>query len=284
MFGRGELHLTILLENMRREGYELAVSRPRVVVREIDGEQREPFEQLSVDVEDAHQGAVMEALGVRRGELVHMESDAPRPHARRVPHSGARADRLPGRVPEPHARHRTDEPRLRRLCRPSSGDIPERRNGVLISAEAGDAVAYALWKLQERGRMFVSPGDKLYEGMVIGIHSRDNDLVVNPIKGKQLTNVRASGKDEAIALTPPIQLTLEYAVEFIADDELVEITPKSIRIRKRHLLEHERKTREPRSCVASLASPAMSATSSRLSFCRRCERRRKLSRRGIEHP
>jgi GTP-binding protein len=124
---------------------------------------------------------------------------------------------------------------------PLSGDIPERRNGVLISAEGGEAVAYALWKLQERGRMFVSPGDKLYEGMVIGIHSRDNDLVVNPIKGKQLTNVRASGKDEAIALTPPIQLTLEYAVEFIADDELVEITPKSIRIRKRHLIAHERK-------------------------------------------
>jgi GTP-binding protein len=124
---------------------------------------------------------------------------------------------------------------------PVGGEIPERRNGVLISAENGGAVAYALWKLQERGRMFVSPGDQLYEGMVIGIHSRDNDLVVNPIKGKQLTNIRASGKDEAIALTPPIQLTLEYAVEFIADDELVEITPKSIRIRKRHLVAHERK-------------------------------------------
>ena len=124
---------------------------------------------------------------------------------------------------------------------PLKGDIPERRNGVLISGEGGEAVAYALWKLQERGRMFVSPGDKLYEGMVIGIHSRDNDLVVNPIKGKQLTNVRASGTDEAVRLVPPIALTLEYAVEFIADDELVEITPKSIRIRKRHLLAHERK-------------------------------------------
>jgi GTP-binding protein len=240
VFGRGELHLTILLENMRREGYELAVSRPRVVVREVDGETREPFEQLSVDVEDAHQGAVMEALGTRRGELVHMESDA-RGRTRldyRVPARGligfqgeflnlTRGTGLMSHVFDGYA--------------PVRGVIPERRNGVLISAEAGDAVAYALWKLQERGRMFVSPGEKLYEGMVIGIHSRDNDLVVNPIKGKQLTNVRASGKDEAIALTPPIQLTLEYAVEFIADDELVEITPKSIRIRKRYLLEHERK-------------------------------------------
>ena len=240
VFGRGELHLTILLENMRREGYELAVSRPRVVVRDVDGEQREPFEQLSVDVEDAHQGAVMEALGARRGELVHMESDA-RGRTRvdyRIPARGligfqgeflnlTRGTGLMSHVFDGYAIVK--------------GEIPERRNGVLISAEAGDAVAYALWKLQERGRMFVSPGDKLYEGMVIGIHSRDNDLVVNPIKGKQLTNVRASGKDEAIALTPPIQLTLEYAVEFIADDELVEITPKSIRIRKRHLLEHERK-------------------------------------------
>jgi GTP-binding protein len=240
VFGRGELHLTILLENMRREGYELAVSRPRVVIREVDGEQREPFEQLSVDVEDAHQGAVMEALGARRGELVHMESDA-RGRTRvdyRIPARGligfqgeflnlTRGTGLMSHVFDGYAIVK--------------GEIPERRNGVLISAEAGDAVAYALWKLQERGRMFVSPGDKLYEGMVIGIHSRDNDLVVNPIKGKQLTNVRASGKDEAIALTPPIQLTLEYAVEFIADDELVEITPKSIRIRKRYLLEHERK-------------------------------------------
>jgi GTP-binding protein len=240
VFGRGELHLTILLENMRREGYELAVSRPRVVVREVDGEQREPFEQLSVDVEDAHQGAVMEALGARRGELVHMESDA-RGRTRvdyRIPARGligfqgeflnlTRGTGLMSHVFDGYGTVK--------------GEIPERRNGVLISAEAGDAVAYALWKLQERGRMFVSPGDKLYEGMVIGIHSRDNDLVVNPIKGKQLTNVRASGKDEAIALTPPIQLTLEYAVEFIADDELVEITPKSIRIRKRYLLEHERK-------------------------------------------
>jgi GTP-binding protein len=238
--GRGELHLTILLENMRREGYELAVSRPRVVLKEIDGETREPYEALSVDVEEQHQGAVMEALGVRRGELVNMESDA---------QGRTRLDyRIPARGLIGFQGEFMNLTRGTGLMShvfdeflPVKGDIPERRNGVLISQEDGDAVAYALWKLQERGRMFVSPGEKLYEGMVIGIHSRDNDLVVNPIKGKQLTNVRASGKDDAILLTPPIALTLEYAVEFIADDELVEITPKSIRIRKRYLKEHERK-------------------------------------------
>ncbi len=238
--GRGELHLTILIENMRREGYELAVSRPRVVLRDIGGVTCEPFELLSVDVEEMHQGAVMEALGPRRGDLTNMESDS-RGRARleyRIPARGligfqgefmnlTRGTGLMSHVFDGYA--------------PLKGGIPDRRNGVLISAEDGEAVAYALWKLQERGRMFVSPGDKLYEGMIIGIHSRDNDLVVNPIKGKQLTNVRSSGKDDAIALTPPIDLTLEYAVEFIADDELVEVTPKSIRIRKRHLKEHERK-------------------------------------------
>ncbi|MBK9115157.1 MAG: translational GTPase TypA [Betaproteobacteria bacterium] len=238
--GRGELHLTILIENMRREGYELAVSRPRVVMREVGGEMCEPYEALSVDVEEGHQGAVMEALGARRADLLDMASDG-QGRTRldyRVPARGligfqgefmnlTRGTGLMSHVFDDYA--------------PVKGDIPDRRNGVLVSAEDGPAVAYALWKLQERGRMFVSPGEMLYEGMVIGIHSRDNDLVVNPIKGKQLTNVRASGKDEAIALTPPIELTLEYAVEFIADDELVEITPKSIRIRKRFLKEHERK-------------------------------------------
>jgi len=238
--GRGELHLTILIENMRREGYELAVSRPRVVLREIDGAMCEPFELLSVDVEEVHQGAVMEALGPRRGDLTNMESDS-RGRARleyRIPARGligfqgefmnlTRGTGLMSHVFDGYA--------------PLKGDVPERRNGVLVSQEDGEAVAYALWKLQERGRMFVSPGDKLYEGMIIGIHSRDNDLVVNPIKGKQLTNVRASGTDEAVRLVPPIELTLEYAVEFIADDELVEVTPKSIRIRKRYLKEHERK-------------------------------------------
>ena len=238
--GRGELHLTILIENMRREGFELAVSRPRVVLREIGGETCEPYENLSVDVEEGHQGAVMEALGTRRADLTNMESDG---HGRtrleyRVPARGligfqgefmnlTRGTGLMSHVFDNYA--------------PVKGEIPERRNGVLVSAEDGPAVAYALWKLQERGRMFVSPGEMLYEGMVIGIHSRDNDLVVNPIKGKQLTNVRASGTDEAVRLVPPIELTLEYAVEFIADDELVEVTPKSIRIRKRFLKEHERK-------------------------------------------
>ena len=238
--GRGELHLTILIENMRREGFELAVSRPRVVLREIDGVSCEPYESLSVDVEETHQGAVMEALGTRRGDLVNMESDS-QGRTRldyRITARGligfqgefmnlTRGTGLMSHVFDSYA--------------PVKGEIPERRNGVLISAEDGPAVAYALWKLQDRGRMFVSPGEALYEGMVIGIHSRDNDLVVNPIKGKQLTNVRASGTDEAVRLVPPIQLNLEYAVEFIADDELVEVTPQSIRIRKRHLKEHERK-------------------------------------------
>jgi len=238
--GRGELHLTILLENMRREGYELAVSRPRVVFREVDGEKQEPYEALTVDVEDGHQGAIMEELGRRRGDLQNMESDG-KGRVRleyRIPARGligfqgefltlTRGTGLISHVFDDYG--------------PVAGDMAERRNGVLISAEQGDAVAYALWKLQDRGRMFVSPGEPLYEGMIIGMHSRDNDLVVNPIEGKQLTNVRASGTDEAVRLTPPIQLTLESAIEFIADDELVEITPKSIRLRKRHLKEHERK-------------------------------------------
>lgn len=238
--GRGELHLTILLENMRREGFELAVGKPTVVFKEINGEKCEPYEMLTVDVEDSHQGAVMEALGVRKGDLVDMVPDG-RGRVRldyRIPARGligfqtdfmnmTRGTGLKSNVFDEYA--------------PVKGDIPSRRNGVLISAEKGDAVAYALWKLQERGRMIVSPGDRLYEGMVIGLHSRDNDLVVNPIKGKQLTNVRASGTDEAVVLTPPIQLTLESAIEFIDDDELVEITPKTIRVRKRFLLEHERK-------------------------------------------
>jgi GTP-binding protein len=238
--GRGELHLTILLENMRREGYELAVSRPRVVIKEVNGEKQEPYELLTVDCEDANQGAVMEALGSRRGDLQDMQSDG-KGRTRldyRIPARGligfqsefltmTRGTGLMSHVFDDYG--------------PMKPDMEERRNGVLISAESGTAVAYALWKLQERGKMFVSPGDPLYEGIVIGIHSRDNDLVVNPIKGKQLTNVRASGTDEAVRLVPPIQVTLESAIEFIADDELVEITPKSIRIRKRFLLEHDRK-------------------------------------------
>jgi len=238
--GRGELHLTILLENMRREGYEMAVGRPRVVMKVVDGEKQEPYEMLTVDVEDAHQGGVMEELGRRRGDLQDMQPDG-KGRVRleyRIPARGLigfQGEFLTLTRGTGLASHVFDD------YGPMKGDMEERRNGVLISQDDGAAVAYALWKLQDRGRMFVSPGDALYEGMVIGIHSRDNDLVVNPIKGKQLTNVRASGTDEAVRLVPPIELSLEKAVEFIADDELVEITPKSIRIRKRYLLEHERK-------------------------------------------
>jgi GTP-binding protein len=240
VWGRGELHLTILLENMRREGYELAVSRPRVVVREINGVKCEPYELLTVDVDESNQGAVMEALGQRRGDLQDMVPDG-RGRVRLdylIPARGligfqgefVRMTRGTGLMS-----HVFDD------FAPLKEEVPARRSGVLISAENGTAVAYALWKLQERGRMFVSPGDKIYVGMVIGIHTRENDLVVNPAKTKQLTNIRAAGKDEAILLTPPIELNLETAVEFIDDDELVEVTPQSIRIRKRLLQEHERR-------------------------------------------
>ena len=238
--GRGELHLTILLENMRREGFELAVGRPRVVYKEIDGVKCEPYELLTVDVEEDHQGAVMEELGRRRGELQDMQPDG-KGRVRleyRIPARGLigfQGEFLTMTRGTGLASHVFDD------YGPMAGPMSERRNGVLISQNDGAAVAYALWNLQDRGRMFVSPGDVLYEGMIIGIHSRDNDLVVNPIKGKQLTNVRASGTDEAVRLVPPIQLTLESAIEFIADDELVEITPKNIRLRKRHLKEHDRK-------------------------------------------
>jgi GTP-binding protein len=238
--GRGELHLTILLEIMRREGYELAVGKPRVVMKEINGEQCEPYEMLTVDVEDSNQGVVMEALGQRKADLLDMVPDG-RGRVRldyRIPARGLigfQTDFMNMTRGTGIKSHVFDE------YAPLRGDLPSRRNGVLISGEQGEAVAYALWKLQDRGRMFVSPGERLYNGMVIGIHSRDNDLVVNPIKGKQLTNVRSSGTDEAVALVPPISISLESAIEFIDDDELVEITPKNIRIRKRFLLEHERK-------------------------------------------
>ncbi len=239
--GRGELHLGILLENMRREGYELAVGRPRVVKKVVDGVECEPYELLTVDVEEDHQGGVMESLGLRKGDMLDMVPDG-RGRVRieyRIPARGLigfqgefmNLTRGTGLIS-----HVFDE-----YAPIKEGGVAERRNGVLVSQDNGEAVAYALWKLQDRGRMFVSPGEKLYEGMIIGIHSRENDLVVNPIKGKQLTNVRASGTDEAVRLVPPIQLSLEAAVEFIADDELVELTPKCIRIRKRHLTEIERK-------------------------------------------
>ncbi len=238
--GRGELHLTILLENMRREGYELAVGRPRVVNKDIDGVRCEPYELLTVDVEEDHQGGVMEELGRRRGELQDMQPDG-KGRVRleyRIPARGLigfQGEFLTMTRGTGLASHVFDD------YGPIAGGMAERRNGVLISQNDGEAVAYALFNLQDRGRMFVSPGDILYEGIIIGIHTRDNDLIVNPIKGKQLTNVRASGKDEAVILTPPIQLTLESAIEFIADDELVEITPKSIRLRKRYLKEIDRK-------------------------------------------
>ncbi|PXX51216.1 MULTISPECIES: translational GTPase TypA [Aquitalea] len=238
--GRGELHLTILLENMRREGFEMAVAKPRVVFKEINGEKCEPYENLTIDLEDDHQGGIMEEIGRRRGELTNMESDG-MGRTRLEYHIPARgligfqSDFMTMTRGTGLMSHVFDD------YAPVKPDMPGRHNGVLISQENGEAVAYALWKLEDRGRMFVSPGDKLYEGMIIGIHSRDNDLVVNPVKGKQLTNVRASGTDEAVRLTTPMKMTLESAVEFIDDDELVEITPKSIRIRKRYLQEHERR-------------------------------------------
>ena len=240
--GRGELHLSVLIETMRREGYELAVGRPEVIVKiDENGNKTEPYEQLTVDVETDHQGSVMEKLGERRADLKNMEPD------------GKGRVRLDYIIP---ARgligFRTEFLTL------TSGtgllynvfdhygpgipmSIGQRLNGVLIANGQGKAAGYALFSLQERGRLMVTHGQEVYEGMVIGIHSRDNDLTVNPLKGKQLTNVRASGTDENIVLTTPINVTLEYALEFIDDDELVEVTPMSIRIRKKHLLEHERK-------------------------------------------
>ena len=239
--GRGELHLTILIETMRREGYELAVSRPRVVFHEEGGVKLEPYENLTIDLEDTTQGAVMEELGQRKAELLDMVSDG-KGRTRleyRVPARGLigfQGDFMTMTRGNGLMSHTFDA-----YGPVKDGLLGERRNGVLISQDDGAAVAYALWKLQDRGRMFVSHNDPVYEGMIIGIHSRDNDLVVNPIKGKQLTNVRASGTDEAVRLVPPIDLNLEYAVEFISDDELVEVTPKSIRLRKRYLKEHERR-------------------------------------------
>ena len=238
--GRGELHLTILLENMRREGYELAVSKPRVVFKEVNGERHEPIELLTVDIEEGHQGGVMQALGERKGDLVSMEPDG-RGRVRmeyRIPARGligfqneflnlTRGTGLASNIFDGYEAYK--------------GEIASRKNGVLISMDDGEIVTYALGKLDDRGRMFVKAGDPVYEGMVVGIHSRDNDLIVNAVRMKQLTNFRVSGKEDAIKVTPPIQLTLEYAVEFIEDDELVEITPKSIRLRKRFLKEHDRK-------------------------------------------
>lgn len=240
VMGRGELHLTILLENMRREGYEMGVSKPRVVFKEINGEKHEPIEMVTADIEEQHQGGVMQALGERKGELVNMVPD------------GRGRVRLEYRIPARGLIGFTNE--FLNLTRgsglisnifdgyePHKGDIGGRKNGVLISMDDGEIFTYALGKLDDRGRMFVKANDPVYEGMIVGIHNRDNDLVVNATRTKQLTNFRVSGKEDAIKITPPIDLTLEYGVEFIDDDELVEITPKSIRLRKRFLKEHERK-------------------------------------------
>ncbi|MDG4559722.1 MAG: translational GTPase TypA [Candidatus Competibacter sp.] len=239
--GRGELHLSILIENMRREGYELAVSRPEVILHEIDGEICEPYEQLTVDVEEQHQGTIMEKLGERRGELLDMQPDG-KGRVRLdylIPARGLigfQTEFLTATSGTGLLYHVFD-----RYGPQKKGTIGARVSGVLIANATGKALAYALFNLQERGRMMVGHGDEVYEGMIVGIHSRDNDLVVNPLKAKQLTNIRAAGSDENILLTPAVRMSLEQALEFIDDDELVEVTPKSIRVRKKLLLEHERK-------------------------------------------
>lgn len=239
--GRGELHLGILIENMRREGYELGVSRPEVVLREIDGQTCEPFERVAVDVEESHQGSVMEALGIRRAELQDMVPDGKgRVRLDYICPSrgliGFQTEFLTATSGTGILHHVFDH-----YGPYKPGAIGMRNNGVLIANGSGKALGYALFNLQERGRLFIGPGEEVYEGMVIGIHSRDNDLVVNPLKAKQLTNIRAAGSDENILLTPPIRMALEQAIEFIDDDELVEVTPQHIRVRKKFLLEHERK-------------------------------------------
>ncbi len=239
--GRGELHLAILIETMRREGYELAVSRPSVIERTIDGVVNEPFEMVTLDFAEEHQGAVMSRLAERKGELVDMMPDG-RGRIRleyRMPARGLigfRTEYLTATSGTGLLYHVFDAygPRV-------GGDIGQRKNGVLVSNVAGKALAYALYNLQDRGSLFIGHGTEVYEGMIVGIHSRSNDLPVNPTKAKQLTNIRAAGSDENIQLTPPVKLTLEYALEFIDDDELVEITPKSIRLRKKLLAEGERR-------------------------------------------
>ncbi|MDT8386444.1 MAG: translational GTPase TypA [Thiogranum sp.] len=239
--GRGELHLSILIENMRREGYELGVSRPEVINREIDGQLQEPHEQLTVDVEEKHQGTVMEKLGERGGDLQNMVPDGKgRVRLDFIMPSrgliGFRTEFMTATQGSGLLYHVFDH-----YAPIKKGAFGKRLNGVLIANGTGKALGFALFNLQERGRMFIEPGQAVYEGMLIGIHSRNNDLVVNPLKAKQLTNVRASGTDEAILLTPPIRMSLEQALEFIDEDELVEVTPKTIRLRKKMRLENERK-------------------------------------------
>jgi GTP-binding protein len=242
--GRGELHLSILLENMRREGYETAVSRPRVITKEIAGARHEPYETLAVDVEERHQGPVMEALGSRGGSLTDMRPD------------GKGRVRLDYIIPtrgligfQTTFRTLTSGTGLmvhvfEKYGPAKAADLVRRPNGAMISNATGKALAYALFNLQERGTLFIEPGEQVYEGQVIGFHSRGDDLVVNPLKGKKLTNIRAAGSDENVLLTPPWKLTLEQALEILEDDELVEVTPRFIRIRKRHLQEEDRKRAE----------------------------------------
>ena len=239
--GRGELHLSILIENMRREGFELAISRPEVIMRDIEGDTLEPFELLTIDIEDAFQGKIMDRLGERRAELRNIVPDGKgRVRLDYIAPSrgliGFRLEFLSISSGTGLMYHAFDHygPRV-------TGQLGERQNGVLVSMAKGRSLAYALFNLQERGRLFIGPGVDVYEGMVIGIHSRQNDLNVNPLKAKKLTNVRAAGTDENILLTNPIETTLEYAIEFINDDELVEVTPQAIRIRKKSLLAQERK-------------------------------------------
>jgi GTP-binding protein len=239
--GRGELHLSILIETMRREGYELSVSRPEVIMQEVDGEVLEPWEQLTVDLDEAYQGAVMSRLADRKGELLDIMPDG-KGRVRldyRIPTRGLigfRTDFLTATSGTGLIYHVFE-----RYGRRIPGPIAQRNNGVLVSMVAGKALAYALFNLQERGRLFIGHGEALYEGMIVGIHSRQNDLSVNPSKGKQLTNIRAAGSDENIVLTPPIRFSLEQALEFIDDDELLEVTPLSIRMRKKFLKESDRK-------------------------------------------
>jgi len=247
--GRGELHLSVLIENMRREGFEMGVSRPEVIIREIDGVRQEPYEAVTADVESEHQGSIMEKLGERGAQLSDMVPDG-KGRVRLdfiIPSRGLigfRTEFLTATQGTGLIFSVFDH-----YAPIKEGDFGKRSNGVMIANGMGQAVAFSIFNLQDRGRMFIGHNDNVYEGMVIGIHSRDNDLVVNPLKGKQLTNVRASGTDEAINLTPPIRMSLEQALEFIGDDELLEVTPKSIRVRKKLLLEHERKSasRKPKS-------------------------------------
>jgi len=239
--GRGELHLSVLIENMRREGFEMGVSRPEVIIREVDGIKEEPYESVTADVEEIHQGSIMEKLGERGAQLSDMVPDG-KGRVRLdfiIPSRGLigfRTEFLTATQGTGLIFSVFDH-----YAPVKVGDFGKRNNGVLIANGMGKAVAFSIFNLQERGRMFIGHNDDVYEGMVIGIHSRDNDLVVNPLKGKQLTNVRASGTDDAITLTPPIRMSLEQALEFIGEDELLEVTPKSLRVRKKFLLEHERK-------------------------------------------